>query len=80
MPLFTRLHVPRTPKWLKIVLGVLAVLVRRGWPVLAAAFVAVLLVAIQTDAYGIPWLAYCVWWLAGSGLAEQARAVRKVSA
>ena len=27
-----------------------------------------LFVAVQTDAYGIPWLAYCVWWLAGSGL------------
>ena len=31
---------------------------------------AVLVVAIQTDAYGIPWLAYCVWWLAASGLDE----------
>jgi hypothetical protein len=28
----------------------------------------VLVVAIQTDAYGIPWLAYCVWWLVGSGV------------
>ena len=60
-------------------LGVLAVLVVRRRPVLAAALAAVLFVAIQTDAYGIPWLAYCVWWLAGSGLAEQPRAVRKVS-
>jgi hypothetical protein len=33
-------------------------------------FAAVLFVAIQTDAYGIPWLAYCVWWLAASGLRE----------
>jgi len=49
-------------------LGVLAVLIRRCRPVLAAAFAAVLFVAIQTDAYGIPWLAYCVWWVAGSGL------------
>lgn len=38
---------------------------------LAAVLVAVLVVAIQTDAYGIPWLAYCVWWLAGSGLTKE---------
>jgi len=31
----------------------------------------VLVLAIQTDAYGIPWLAYCVWWLAGSGLRRE---------
>jgi hypothetical protein len=37
---------------------------------LAAMLAAVLFVAIQTDAYGIPWLACCVWWLAGSGLRE----------
>jgi hypothetical protein len=38
---------------------------------LAAVLVAVLVVAVQTDAYGIPWLAYCVWWLAGSGLRRE---------
>ena len=38
---------------------------------LAAVLVAVLVLAIQTDAYGIPWLAYCVWWLAGSGLRRE---------
>jgi hypothetical protein len=38
---------------------------------LAAVLVAVLILAIQTDAYGIPWLAYCVWWLAGSGLRRE---------
>ena len=32
----------------------------------AAAFAAVLALGIQTDAYGVPWLAYCLWWLAGS--------------
>jgi hypothetical protein len=32
----------------------------------------VLVVAIQTDAYGIPWLAYCVWWIAGSALRSDA--------
>jgi len=35
---------------------------------LAAALAFVLVVAVQTDAYGIPWLAYCLWWLAGSGV------------
>ena len=38
---------------------------------LAAVLVAILVLAIQTDAYGIPWLAYCVWWLAGSGLRKE---------
>jgi hypothetical protein len=38
---------------------------------LAAVLVAVLALAVQTDAYGIPWLAYCVWWLAGSGLRSE---------
>jgi len=33
---------------------------------LAAAFAAVLVVAIQTDAYGVPWLGYCLWWLGGA--------------
>jgi hypothetical protein len=38
---------------------------------LAAVLVAMLVLAVQTDAYGIPWLAYCVWWLAGSGLRRE---------
>jgi len=37
-------------------------------PAAAAALGAILIVALQTDAYGIPWLAYCLWWLAGSGV------------
>jgi hypothetical protein len=47
---------------------------RRG--ALAAALAAVLFVAIQTDAYGIPWLAYCFWWLAASGLRYEHRSPR----
>jgi len=41
---------------------------RRAWlPAgIAAALAAVLALAVQTDAYGVPWLAFCVWWLAGS--------------
>jgi hypothetical protein len=33
---------------------------------LAAAFAAVLVLAIQTDVIGDPWVAYCVWGLAGA--------------
>jgi hypothetical protein len=39
----------------------------------AAAFSAVLLVAVQTDVLGDPWLAYCVWFLGGSLLTLAAR-------
>ena len=58
-------------------LALLVALVRRAWSEppgtyrdaaagIAAAFAAVLLIAVQTDAYGIPWLGYVLWWLAGS--------------
>jgi hypothetical protein len=33
---------------------------------LGAAFAAVLVIAVQTDAYGVPWLGLCLWWLGGS--------------
>ena len=42
----------------------------------AAALAAVLAIAIQTDAFGIPWLAYCLWWLGG---ALVLRVTRRVS-
>jgi len=51
-------------------LALLVSLARARRAALAAMLAAVLVVAIQTDAYGIPWLAYCVWWLAASGLRE----------
>jgi hypothetical protein len=35
---------------------------------LAASLAAVLALGIQTDAYGVPWLAYCVWGLCGAAL------------
>ncbi len=47
-------------------------LVRRGWTgdraaaALAGALAAVLALAIQTDVIGVPWLAYCLFWLAGA--------------
>jgi hypothetical protein len=51
-------------------LALLVELVRRRAGAVAATFAAVLFVAIQTDAYGIPWLAYCVWWLAAASIQE----------
>ena len=49
-------------------LTLLVALVRARRAEIAAALAFVLVVAIQTDAYGIPWLAYCLWWVAGSAL------------
>ena len=57
-------------------LALLASLVRARRAALAAMLAAVLFVAIQTDAYGIPWLAYCVWWLGASGLRYEHRSPR----
>jgi hypothetical protein len=51
--------------------SLLVALVRRRRVEFAAALAFVLVVAIQTDAYGIPWLAYCLWWLAGSALGSE---------
>jgi O-Antigen ligase len=53
-------------------LALLGVLLRRAWAgdrraaPIAAALAAVLALGIQTDAIGVPWLAYCLFWLAGS--------------
>jgi len=33
---------------------------------MAAAFAAILALAVQTDVIGDPWVAYCVWALAGA--------------
>jgi hypothetical protein len=46
-------------------LALLAVLVRHRWTVGAAALVTVLALAVQTDAYGVPWLGFVLW--AGCG-------------
>jgi hypothetical protein len=45
-------------------------LARRGAAGAAAAFAAVLAIAVQTDVLGVPWLAYVVWILAGARLRE----------
>jgi hypothetical protein len=53
-------------------LALLAGLVRTAWKgdrtaaAIAGALAAVLALAVQTDVIGVPWLAYCLWWLAGS--------------
>ncbi len=57
--------------WTAWGLATLARLVRVGlrdrWAAgVAAAFAAILLLAVQTDVIGDPWVAYCVWALAGS--------------
>jgi len=57
-------------------LALLVTLVRTEHSALAAALAAILIVAVQTDAYGIPWLAICLWWLAGSGVSDEALAGR----
>jgi hypothetical protein len=41
-------------------------LVRRREARMAAAFAAILALAVQTDVIGDPWVAYCVWALAGA--------------
>jgi O-Antigen ligase len=33
---------------------------------LAGVLACVLALGVQTDAFGVPWLAYCVWWLSGA--------------
>jgi hypothetical protein len=57
--------------WIAWGLALLAGLVRAGrtdpWAAgLAAAFAAVLALAVQTDVIGDPWIAYCVWGFAGA--------------
>jgi hypothetical protein len=57
---------------LGIVVGlILSALRARWWFVIGAAslFAAVLVLAIQTDVIGDPWIGYCVWALAGIALA-----------
>ena len=52
--------------WIAWSLAVLWGLVRTGAAGVAAAFAAVLALAVQTDVLGDPWLAYCMWALAGA--------------
>src|SRR5437764_4047229 len=71
--------------WIGWVLAVLIGLVRAGrrdpWVAgLAAAFAAVLALAVQTDVIGDPWVAYCVWVLAGALTLRARPEVRLASA
>ena len=50
-------------------------LVSRRATAIASAFGAILVLAVQTDVIGDPWVGYCIWTLAGIGLAEVALAV-----
>jgi hypothetical protein len=53
--------------WIAWNLAVLAGLLRRA-PAVAAAFAAALVLAVQTDVIGDPWMAYVLWALAGLAL------------
>jgi len=62
-----------TVLWIAWGIAVLAGLARAGrddpWAAgMAAAFAAVLALAVQTDVIGDPWVAYCVWGLGGAML------------
>jgi hypothetical protein len=58
-------------------------LVRAAWggdraaAAVAAALAAVLALAVQTDVIGVPWLAYCLWWLAGALVLQPQRDVAR---
>jgi hypothetical protein len=54
--------------WIAWGLGVLRGLARAGAFRVCAAFAAVLALAVQTDVIGDPWVAYCVWGVAGASL------------
>ena len=60
---------------LALLAGLVAAARRTGWWAaagVAAAFAAVLVLAVQTDVIGDPWVAYCLWALAGIALAPVA--------
>jgi hypothetical protein len=50
----------------------------RRVPWLAASFAAILVVGLQTDVIGIPWIAVVVWALAGDAVARRTSAERRV--
>ncbi|HEY3543473.1 MAG TPA: O-antigen ligase family protein [Gaiellaceae bacterium] len=54
--------------WIAWGLAVLVGLARSRALRMCAAFAAVLALAVQTDVIGDPWVAYCVWGLAGAAL------------
>jgi hypothetical protein len=54
--------------WIAWNLGVFAGLAARRVAAIGAAFAATLVLAVQTDVIGDPWMGYCMWALAGIGL------------
>jgi hypothetical protein len=52
--------------WTAWGLEVLIGLIRKRAARMAAAFAAILALAVQTDVIGDPWVAYCIWLLAGA--------------
>jgi hypothetical protein len=60
--------------WNLVLLAGLVRAGQRSWAAaaVAASLAAVLALAVQTDTLGVPWLAYCVWWLGGALLAPGA--------
>jgi hypothetical protein len=61
--------------WVGWNLSLFAGLVARRVAGVAAAFGAILVLAVQTDVIGDPWVGYCVWMLAGLAFAPVALAV-----
>jgi hypothetical protein len=68
--------------WIAWGLAVLVGLVRKRDPRMAAAFAAILALAVQTDVIGDPWVAYCVWAFAGMFLTrpQERLAARRATA
>jgi hypothetical protein len=60
--------------WTAWGLALLVALIRARAAALAAAFAAALVLAVQTDVIGDPWMAYCLWTLAGIAFAPVALA------
>jgi len=56
--------------WIAWGLALLLALIRGHAAVVAAAFGAALVLAVQTDVIGDPWMGYCLWALAGIALAR----------
>jgi hypothetical protein len=61
--------------WIAWNLSIFAGLVRRCAAAIAAVFAAMLVLAVQTDVVGDPWVGYCIWAVAGIGLSEVALAL-----
>jgi hypothetical protein len=61
--------------WVAWNLTIFAGLVRRCAAAIASVFAAMLVLAVQTDVVGDPWVGYCIWAVAGIGLSEVALAL-----